>query len=73
MRGVGTATSLIRERSPMTQSPLAERIMRLGVHREGETLISPSGGLQEWLIDLRRVFLDSGALEEFAAAFWGRF
>ena len=57
----------------MTQSQLAERIMRLGVHREGETLISPSGGLQEWLIDLRRVFLNSGALEEFAAAFWGRF
>jgi outer membrane protein assembly factor BamB/adenine/guanine phosphoribosyltransferase-like PRPP-binding protein len=57
----------------MTESPLAERIKRLGVHREGETLISSSGGLQEWLIDLRRVFLDSGALEEFAAAFWARF
>jgi orotate phosphoribosyltransferase len=71
--GVGTTASFVREHSPIAESPLAERIKRLGVHRDDETLISSSGGLQEWLIDLRRVFLDSGALEEFAAAFWARF
>ncbi|MBV9516554.1 MAG: PQQ-binding-like beta-propeller repeat protein [Hyphomicrobiales bacterium] len=57
----------------MMRGALAERITRLGVRRGDETLISSNGGLQEWLIDLRRVFLDKEALEQFAAAFWERF
>ncbi|SED33733.1 Outer membrane protein assembly factor BamB, contains PQQ-like beta-propeller repeat [Rhizobiales bacterium GAS191] len=54
----------------MTRDVLAERIHRLGVHRNGETIISSTGGLHGWLIDLRRVFLKKESLEEYSDAFW---
>lgn len=49
-------------------------IVRLGVHRqaEGAVILSPTGRPQNWLIDLRRVFLQRGVLEQIALAFWER-
>jgi orotate phosphoribosyltransferase len=52
---------------------LKERIKRVGRHGDGEQIISQKGGLQNWLIDLRHVFLDRQALTAFATSFWQRF
>ncbi len=52
---------------------LKDRIRRVGLHGNGERIISPKGGLQNWLIDLRHVFLDRQALSAFATIFWQRF
>jgi outer membrane protein assembly factor BamB/adenine/guanine phosphoribosyltransferase-like PRPP-binding protein len=53
---------------------LHEKICALGLHRAeaGKVILSPSGKTQNWLIDLRRVFLDRPALEQIADAFWQR-
>jgi|HubBroStandDraft_2_1064218.scaffolds.fasta_scaffold00148_9 outer membrane protein assembly factor BamB/orotate phosphoribosyltransferase len=53
---------------------IREAIRSLGLHRAeaGKTLLSPRGKTQDWLIDLRRVFLDRQALEQIADAFWDR-
>ena len=52
---------------------LKTRIRSVGLHGNGERIVSPKGGLQNWLIDLRHVFLDQRALAAFALAFWRRF
>jgi outer membrane protein assembly factor BamB/orotate phosphoribosyltransferase len=52
---------------------LERRIREIGIRRGGEVMISSKGGLQEWLIDLRRVFLQKEALAEFACTFWKAF
>jgi orotate phosphoribosyltransferase len=45
-------------------------IRTLCLRQGGETIISSKGGLQNWLIDLRRAFLDAQTLEAIADVFW---
>jgi orotate phosphoribosyltransferase len=66
------------ELPPLADARLADiraQIVRFGVHKrsEGAVIISPKGRPQNWLIDLRRVFLQQGVLEQIALAFWTRF
>jgi outer membrane protein assembly factor BamB/adenine/guanine phosphoribosyltransferase-like PRPP-binding protein len=37
---------------------------------DDQPLISPSGGKQEWLLDMRRIFVDAGALDAISDLFW---
>jgi orotate phosphoribosyltransferase len=54
---------------------LVQRIAEICIVHVSETqrIISPSGGRQDWLIDLRRLFAKADALEDLAAAFFARF
>jgi outer membrane protein assembly factor BamB len=51
-----------------------DAIRHIGIRRasSGAVLISPSGGSQNWLIDLRSVFMRRDAIEAIAAVFWSR-
>lgn len=51
-----------------------EAIRSLGLHSQqpGKAMYSPGGKSLNWLIDLRRVFLDRQTLEQIADAFWDR-
>jgi outer membrane protein assembly factor BamB len=54
------------------KQPLKDRIAKVGYHGEGERVISPNGSAQNWMFDLRHVFLNRDALSEFCDAFWRR-
>jgi outer membrane protein assembly factor BamB len=54
----------------MSLQILKRRIFEVGYHTGEELIISPKGNLQKWMIDLREVFLNREALEEFARYFW---
>ena len=58
----------------MTLDNIREAVLRLGLQRKsaGAVLISPTGQLQNWLLDLRQVFLQRDVLLQIAAAFWER-
>ncbi|UDJ84674.1 outer membrane protein assembly factor BamB family protein [Kosakonia oryzae] len=58
----------------MTMKYICEIIANLGLHTEesGVPLINKRGGNYHWLFDLRRVFMDSQALEAIALEFWRR-
>ena len=61
---------------PMISDPsyLQNAIARFGViSSEAETIVAPDGGYCEWMLDLRRVFMDPHAIEICAEAFWERF
>lgn len=45
----------------------------INTRESGTRMIAPNGSSQDWLIDLRRVFLDREILQSIAAAFWARF
>jgi outer membrane protein assembly factor BamB/orotate phosphoribosyltransferase len=62
-------------RRDMRTDDLRDTILRSGVkrNREGALLISRKGNQQEWLLDLRPVFLQRHALKRIAAAFWARY
>lgn len=52
------------------QEQIRHAISTLCLRTGGETIISTKGGLQKWLIDLRRAFLHAETLEAIANAFW---
>lgn len=54
---------------------IRQAIVSLGLHRAetGKAILSPRGKTQDWLIDLRRVFLQRPVLEQIADAFWDRY
>ena len=60
------------DKTSLVFARIAERaIMRSTT--AGREIISRPGGPQDWLIDLRPVFLDPAALDAIATLFWDRF
>lgn len=60
----------------LTIDELKTRILSLGLHlkKEGAAIVSPKdGSFIDWLIDLRRVFLDRSALCAIVAEFWEKY
>jgi outer membrane protein assembly factor BamB/orotate phosphoribosyltransferase len=58
----------------MTMNSIRETIERIGLRRKEENipLITTKGREYGWLFDLRRVFMQSGTLEQIAQEFWRR-
>jgi outer membrane protein assembly factor BamB len=68
MEGLGAVErmSLEKIRQAVLRSALSRR-------RDGSVLISRGGRLQNWLLDLRPLFLNQGILSEIASLFWERY
>ena len=59
----------------MATDNIRDAILDLGLRRksEGAVLITSNGGSQDWLLDLRPVFLRRELLEQLAREFWERY
>lgn len=59
---------------PAKRAFLADLIRKKALlTQDDQTLISQGGGKLEWLLDMRRIFLDAGALDAISDLFWDHY
>jgi outer membrane protein assembly factor BamB/orotate phosphoribosyltransferase len=73
INGVALPTEPVKlaERKPAALDLLSSAIRQRAILRgETQSLISPKGGSNAWLIDMRRLFMDAKLLDAIAELFW---